>query len=199
MAPAGVLSASRISEVSMTNHGNEPDPDFAETVRGLIAGDFTRLAPLFNAPANGERCPILRWYDEGAFASEPAALAEAFSCACFNGLTDVVEYLLARGVDPNGGMNTGLNAFHWAANRGQLAVVEILICSGAALETRNAYGGTVLGGTVWAAVHEPKPQQLEVIEALLEAGANVDAADFPSGDERIDELLRRYGAGAADK
>jgi hypothetical protein len=179
----------------MTNQGNELGSDFAETVRGLLAGDFTRLAPLFEAPANGERSPILRWYDEGAFAAEPAALAEAFSCACFNGFTHVVEYLLARGVDPNGGMNTGLNAFHWAANRGQFAVVEILIRSGAALETRNSYGGTVLGGTVWAAVQQPMGQQLEIIEALLQTGANIGEAAFPSGDDRIDTVLQRYGAG----
>jgi ankyrin repeat protein len=106
----------------------------------------------------------------------------------------VVEYLLRKGVDPSGGIGTGLNAFHWAANRGQLKTIEILIRSGAPLETLNAYGGTVLGCTVWSAIHEPKPDHPPIIEALLKAGANVGAAKYPSGDERVDGVLRRYGA-----
>lgn len=31
-----------------------------------------------------------------------------------------------------------------------------------------------------------------VAELLLEAGANVDAATFPSGNARVDEVLSRY-------
>jgi hypothetical protein len=28
----------------------------------------------------------------------------------------------------------------------------------------------------------------------IRAGANIDEADYPTGDERVDELLRRHGA-----
>jgi hypothetical protein len=178
----------------MRTIGDEGEMSFAEVVRGLIAGDFSRVAPVFKIPANGSSCPILRWYDDGLFDGEPKALAEAFSCACFNGFTQVVEYFLSKGVSPDGGMNTGLNAFHWAANRGQLDVVEVLIRHDASLETQNAYGGTVLGCAVWSAVHEPKPKHVQIVEALLKAGAKVSAAEYPSGDARIDEVLRRYGA-----
>ena len=167
---------------------------FQEAVPGLVAGDFTRLAPLFAMPAEGGLCQALRWIDEGRFAGEPAALAEAFSCACFNGCTAAVQEFLARGVNPSGGQLTGLNAFHWAANRGQLPVVELLLEAGAPLETRNSYGGTVLGCTVWSAVHEPKPAHLAIITALLAAGAKVAAAAFPSGDARVDALLARHAA-----
>jgi len=160
-----------------------------------MAGDFSRLAPLFQTPSAGSPCPVIQWFDEGLFANEPKALDEAFTCACFNGCAQVVEHFLARGVNPSGGINTGLNAFHWAANRGQLRAVEILIWNKSPLETQNAYGGTVLGCTVWSAIHEPKPDHLRIIEALLEAGAKVGAADYPSGDERVDQILRRYGAG----
>jgi hypothetical protein len=31
--------------------------------------------------------------------------------------------------------------------------------------------------------------------ALLKAGADVSAAEYPSGDDRVDEVLERYGAG----
>ena len=179
----------------MRTANTENEMNFGEVVRGLIAGDFSRLAPLFEPPADGSACPITRWYDRGLFTHEPKALAEAFSCACFNGFTQVVEYFLSKGIDPNGGINTGLNAFHWAANRGQLEVVEVLLRHHASLETRNAYGGTALGCAAWSAVHEPRPKHFAIIEALLNAGANVSAAEYPSGDDRVDEVLRRYGAG----
>jgi Ankyrin repeats (3 copies) len=168
--------------------------NFAEVVRGLMDGDFSRLGPLFEASPDRSPCPIISWYESGLFADEPKALDEAFSCACFNGCAQVVEYFLSKGVNPSGGANTGLNAFHWAANRGQLKVVEILVRNNAPPETRNAYGGTVLGGTVWSAVHEPKPQHVQIIKTLLKAGAQVSAAEYPSGDDRVDEVLRQYGA-----
>jgi hypothetical protein len=96
---------------------------FHEAVRGLLAGDFSRLAPFFE----GSPCPIIQWYEAGLFADEPQALEEAFTNACFLGRRDVAEYFLVRGINPSGGIATGLNAFHWAANRGQLEVVELLI------------------------------------------------------------------------
>jgi hypothetical protein len=36
---------------------------------------------------------------------------------------------------------------------------------------------------------------VEIIVALLKAGADVSAAEYPSGDDRVDEVLERYGAG----
>ncbi len=74
------------------------DLSFEEAVRGLMNGDFSRLEPLFVAAPDGARSRILDWHDRGLFAREPAALAEAFTCACFNGCTAVVDHLLARGV-----------------------------------------------------------------------------------------------------
>lgn len=173
------------------------DMTFQEAVQGLLAGDFSRLAPLFEPASTGSPCPIIKWVEAGRFAGEPQAMAEAFTCACFNGCAEVIEYLLARGVDADGGAATGLNALHWAANRGQLQAVEILLRNQASLETRNAYGGTVLGCAVWSAVHEFKPDHLPIIKALLEAGAEIGEAAYPSGDERVDAILREYRAATA--
>ena len=175
---------------------NSPtDLSFPQAVQGLLAGDFSRLAPLFETASDGSLVPITKWFNAGLFAAEPKALEEAFSCACFNGCIPVVEHLLSKGVHPSGGILTGLNAFHWAANRGQSKVVEILIEHRAPLETKNMYGGTVLGCTVWSAIHEPKPDHLRILEALLKAGARVDAVGYPSGNERVDEIRRHHGAG----
>ena len=169
--------------------GDGTEMSFEEAVRGWAAGDFSRLAPLFRGGADGAACCVVDWF-------EPAALAEAFSCACFNGCVDVVRYLLARGVDPSGGAGTGMNAFHWAANRGQLAVVRALVGVKAPLETKNAYGGTVMDCAVWSALHEPKPDHVAIIEALLGAGADVRAVRYPTGHEGVDRVLMGHGAGA---
>ena len=120
---------------------SDKTPEFRDAVEGLLRGDFSRSEPLFE----GEPCPILAWAGQGAFDAEPAALAEALSCACFLGRTAVAAALLDRGVDPLSGAATGLNAFHWAANRGQLDVVRLLIRKKVPLEVKNMYGGTVLG------------------------------------------------------
>jgi hypothetical protein len=56
------------------------------------------------------------------------------------------------------------------------------------------YGGTVLGCAVWSAVYEPRPDHAPIIEALLEAGADVREAEYPSGSDAVDGLLRRFGA-----
>jgi Ankyrin repeats (3 copies) len=176
------------------------DPIFRAAIRDLEGGSFSRLEPLFcNLSASSRAsCQIIEWYDLGYFKNEPTALNEALTCACFNGRTSVAKFLMDRGVDPLAGFGTGMNGFHWAANRGNLETVELLIERKVPMEVENMYGGTVLGCTVWSAVHEPRANQVEIIEALLAAGANVDAAEYPSGNARVDEILRRHGAKASD-
>jgi hypothetical protein len=68
-------------------HPDESDRRFTELATGLMAGDFSRVAPLFQALPDGSANPIIRWYENGSFSTEPKALAEALSCACFNGIT----------------------------------------------------------------------------------------------------------------
>lgn len=168
---------------------------FQEAAQGLINGDFSRLNPLFaDQSATGQPCAIVRWFESGFFAEEPKALAEALSCACFNGRVDVARYLLDKGVNPADGDGTGMNAFHWAANRGQLETVRLLIERSAPLEAKNMYGGTVLGCAVWSAIYEPKADHAAIVEALLQAGAQIEAAGYPTGNTKIDEVLQRYCA-----
>lgn len=175
---------------------NKNEAEFQTAVTGLLAGDFSRLAPLFanDAPGAGQHCAIIVWVEQGLFVREPKALAEALTCACLLGCTTVAETLLKQGVDAEAGNGTGLNALHWAANRGQLEAVRLLLQHQTPLETRSMYGGTALGTAVWAAMHEPRGNQLQIIEALLNAGARVDEAEYPTGNSQIDELLRCHGA-----
>jgi hypothetical protein len=177
----------------------KPEPKdnilFRDAVQGLNAGDFSRLEALFDERPNvhGHRCQVIEWYEAGLFADERRALDEALTCACFLGRTDVVDYLLAHGVDLAAGSNTGLNGFHWAANRGQLDIVMLLIRKNAPLETRSMYGGTVLDTAVWSAINEPRTDHIRIIEALINAGARIENVGYPSGHERIDEVFKQHG------
>jgi hypothetical protein len=173
-----------------------PSFAFEDVVEGLIAGDFSRLEPIFIARSSAQplSCAFIDWYQQGLFGPHPRALNEALTCACFLGYRDVAQHLLDEGLDPSAGVGTGLNAFHWAANRGQLEVVRLLIDRKVPLEQRSMYGGTVLGTAVWAAVHETKPAHPDIVEALLNAGARIEEAEYPSGDDGIDALLRRHQA-----
>jgi hypothetical protein len=175
------------------------DPLWLDALNGLERGDFSRLAPLFDQPPSpgGDKCRIIEWYEQRYFDNEPKALAEALTCACFLGRTDVADFLLTQGVDPAAGTGTGLSGFHWAANRGNLDTVKLLIERKAPLEQENMYGGTVLACAVWSVIQEPSADHPPIIESLIAAGAKIDAidpADFPTGNKRIDEALRRHGA-----
>jgi hypothetical protein len=163
-----------------------------DALAGLRQGDCTRLTPLFGDPAHPSRAEsrIVDWVEAGAFAEHPDALAEALTCACWLGRTGVAAHLLDRGVDPAAGTATGLDALHWAANRGQLAAVRLLLARGASPETVSSFGGTALRTAVWSAIHEPRPDHLAIVGALLAAGARPERAGYPTGHARIDALLR---------
>ena len=136
-----------------------------------------------------QRRPIVR-----RFESESVAAAEALTCACFLGKIRVANYLLQRGVSPTGGMGTGLNAMHWAANRGQVEVVRLLLQWRAPLDVRSMYGGNVLDTAVWSAINEPREGHLAVIDVLLDAGARLEDEQYPTGHEAVDMRFKRHGA-----
>lgn len=120
--------------------------------------------------------------------SSKEQIGKGFVWACEYGYDDVVTLLLDHGVDPAfaaGGM-TGL---HLAAHDGHLDTVKLLLAHNAPLEVKNSYGGTVLDQTLWSAVNHPRPAHREIVEALIAAGAKVEA-DWLTGIPDIDELLR---------
>jgi hypothetical protein len=172
---------------------SDRDSVFLDARQRLQRGDFSQLAPLFERDSTGAdaRAPIVRWHVERRFDDDPEALAEALTCACFLGQADVAEYFLRQGVTPLGGAATGLNAFHWAVNRGQLEAVRLLIRWRALFGTRSMHGGNVLDTAVWSAINEPRPDHLRIIEELVEAGARLEQEPFPTGHADIDEILRR--------
>jgi hypothetical protein len=189
------MSASILASNSMTRLANADDPVFLEALKDLEDGSFSRLEPLFDdGPGPDGRAIILDWCEGGLLDDHPRALAEALTCACFLGKTRVATYLLERGADPSGGAGTGLNAIHWASNRGQLDAVRLLLRYNVPLETRSMYGGTALGTAVWSAINEPRGDQIRIVDELLAAGARLQEVDYPTGHEQIDAVLRRHGA-----
>lgn len=176
-------------------HELNDDDLLDDTIRGLHNGDFSRLEPRLTA--NGAAEPdMIRWHREGRFQHHSNLVAEALTCACFLGVNNVAEYLLAVGVDPSAGSATGMDALHWAVNRGQLEIVRMLLQRKLPLEARNLHGTTVLGTAIWSAINEPKPCHLKIIGELLQAGALVSNVGYPTGSEPIDELLATHAARA---
>jgi len=180
----------------MKSHGNDDDHALRNALTGLRHGDFSRLEPLFTVESGdaGSRPRILEWLDQGRFDAHPAELAEALTCACFLGCVTVAGRLLLKDVDPASGKRTGMDALHWAANRGQLEAVRLLLKHKAPLETRSRFGGTVLGTAVWSALNEPKPNHALILEEVLKAGAKTDDVEYPSGNAQVDQILERFGA-----
>jgi ankyrin repeat protein len=174
--------------------GTKNDAMFRDALQGLHNGDFSRLEALFDDEAGRRRARIIEWHEEGRFRNEPKALAEALTCACFLGRISVATHLLTVGLDSSGGAGTGLNAFHWAVNRGQLESVRLLIRWKAPLEPRSMYGGNVLDTAVWSAINEPRPNHLQIIEELMKAGARLADEPWSTGNAEIDAILKRYNA-----
>jgi hypothetical protein len=125
-----------------------------------------------------------------------ANLGWALVCAATHGHTGIVEFLIRRGIDVGARGFAGLTALHWAAIHARLDIVDLLLECHAPLEdTNNHHHATVLGCAVWSANQSPSRDFVPVIERLLSAGASVDGIDFPTANEAVDDLLRRYGAG----
>ena len=121
-------------------------------------------------------------------------LQSAFVYACGGGRKDVVEFLLNVGVDLADGGPAGQTPLHWAVIFGKLEMVKLLLKYKPPLESRNMYGGTVLGQTMWSAAHGGDPKVFaDIIETLIAAGAKVPPRHVPV-NKPIDDLLRRYGS-----
>ena len=104
-----------------------------------------------------------------------------FIWACEYGHLPVVEFLLARGVDPNKNIEE-LSGLHWAIIGGHLDIVNFFLSRNISLENKNAYGGTALGCALWSVENsdptyrwpESEDQTLPIIETLLKAGSDIE-------------------------
>ncbi len=171
-----------------------------KTVAALEKGNFSKLEEMLGGPAGFDQ-QIVEWYEDGHFDDAPGTLAEALSCACMLGRTATAAYLIDNGVDPYAGMKTWLAGPHYAVSSGHLDTVRMLLGKKVPLEVKNLYNGTLLGQALWSAVNEHTPRHAEIIEALIEAGSEVEdealewwqEQKVPSAEtkRRVEEALRR--------
>jgi ankyrin repeat protein len=118
-----------------------------------------------------------------------------FLWACEYGRNNVVDFLVKHRVDLWAQDLNGQTGLHWAVVGGQLETIKLLLERGAPLEAVNAYGGTVLGQALWSALNgDRRIDYVPIVETLLAVGAKVDAVDYPTGNNRFDLILRRFGA-----
>ena len=122
-----------------------------------------------------------------------------------NGNTDGVRNLLDLGVDVRAvyqegdgyfGIAKESTALHVAAWRARHDTVNLLIERGAPIDAPDGNGRTPLALAVRACVDSywTERRSPESVCALLQAGASVRGALFPSGYAEVDELLRSRGA-----
>jgi ankyrin repeat protein len=119
-----------------------------------------------------------------------------FLYACGYGRTDVVEFLLDKGVDLASHSGDGQTGLHWAVIGGHIDAVRSLLRRDPSLEVKNVYGGTVLGQALWLAAHGGDPElYIKIIEALNAAGAEIPRRHVPV-NRRVDDWLEKHGSHA---
>jgi uncharacterized protein len=120
--------------------------------------------------------------------------------AAMRGDLEAIRSLLRQGADVNAAQSDGMTALHWAADRGDREMTEVLVYAGADLEA-----GTRIGR--YRPLHlASRNGHSEVVQALLGAGARVDAVTDPSGSTPLHlaalsgdgEVVRELIAAGAD-
>lgn len=95
--------------------------------------------------------------------------------AARDGDIERVRSLLREGADVNAAQGDGMSALHWAAERGDVGMVDVLIYAGAELESATRIGA-------YRPLHiASRNGQVAVARSLLKAGANVNAVSDPAG------------------
>jgi ankyrin repeat protein len=175
-------------------------PEAAQFLAGRSA-----LLNLEGAAGVGRLDLVRSFFNEDGSLKPPATKAQmesGFMWACEYGHTRVVELILEKGLDV-GTQVGGMTGLHWAMVGGRIETTRSLLERNAPLETKNSHGGTVLGCAIWAVGNSDlayrwpgsDPDWASIVGMLIDAGAVIydTDSDFPTGDERVDELLRRHG------
>jgi ankyrin repeat protein len=128
-------------------------------------------------------------------------MERGFAWACEYGRTNVVEFLLERGVKVDA-MPHGITGLHWAAYTARVDIVKLLLERKAPIELRDGrHRGTPLGWALhgWGdSPPEPETERrlyCEVVMLLVAAGATVDSA-LPADPRRRSLLIEKMRADA---
>jgi hypothetical protein len=122
-----------------------------------------------------------------------AQMKSGFNWACEYGRTDVVEFLVQKGIKL-GELHRGETGLHWAAYAGHADIVKLLLEQNAPVEVRDeSWHNTPLSWALHGWIHPPNEQAqrsyYDVVALLVGAGASVDpkwlATEKVRGDERM--------------
>ncbi len=156
-----------------------------------LAGRGARVT-LVDAAALGRMEQVREILGRGGV--EQSELNEALRYACAYGATAVAEFLLEKGADLADGPGDGQTAAHYAVIGGKLETLKMLLRHKPPLESKNTYGGTVLGQAMWSAAHGGNPDVFrDILQALLDAGAVLGEKHVPI-DEALDAFLLTKGS-----
>jgi len=109
-------------------------------------------------------------------------LQNGFCWACEYNRPAIVEFLLTRGIDAG----TQQKGLHWAAIAGHTEIIQIFLDRKAPLETRNEYGGTVLGAALWGAYNNGERKDFKpVVQMLIDEGADVNVGDLKQYADKV--------------
>ena len=166
--------------------------EYPESVQALLECG-AKIMNVEVAAGLGELELVERFVDGGGLARRE--LEEAFWSACKYGHTGVAECLIKCGVDIDargGANNTGLML---ASQRGRRDMVEMLLGYGASVELKNDFDGTALGSTMYFLANHPVPDAdyTGVIELLLNVGSEFNFGGKTTGDDEVDDMLRKRG------
>jgi ankyrin repeat protein len=101
---------------------------------------------------------------------------EALSWAARADAVAAISWLCARGASPDADVYRG-TALTWAAARGRVRAVRRLLELGAGVNVRGTFGGPRHGVGTTALHHAAEGGHLEVVEVLLDAGADPTVED----------------------
>ena len=139
-----------------------------EAAAGL--GDIELVKTFFEENGNLKKDVSIRQMQHG------------FEWACQYNRPAVVSFLLQCDVDAY----TQQQGLHWAAVCGHTEIIQLFVQSRAPLETRNKYGGTVLGAALWGAYNNSSGKDFKpAIKMLLDAGADIYA------DKGLEDYVNR--------
>ena len=135
--------------------------------------------------------------DDGSLTqnANEAQMRDGYGWACEFGRTEVVEFLLGKGIDVAAKTlrNHGQTGLHWAAFGGHLDTVQLLLHRHAPLDaTDDSFDATPLFWALYAWSNEPpamRERYYAVVRLLVEAGATVKPEWLEQPTIRADEKM----------
>ncbi len=180
--------------------------NYAQLVGAVLVAGLAVTAPprgaaegaddIWTAAAKGELAAVKHHLATGqdVNAKAPVSRVTPLMMAAITGKTEVVNFLLAKGADPNLTNNEGSTALHMAAFFGHLEIVKTLLAKGAHVNARNQRSETPLD-----TVSGPWSKALEGVYRTIgkPLKLDLDLEKVKAARPRIAAFLEKHGGRSA--